>query len=294
MIISHLKGGLGNQMFQYALGRKLAITNGTRLSLDISSYQVSAHRYRLDHYNIAADIVPISKPKKADQSVPKSFVGRALRRVERKIVSSLPNGKKVVTERHYNFDPEILCLRDGARLDGYWQSERYFADIADVIRKELTIKHSFDPANQKMAQAIRGCESVSLHIRRGDYVTDPNCNKHHGTCPISYYQAAAREIASVVDNPCFFVFSDDLEWARHNLELTFPTTYVGINGSDKDYEDMRLMSLCRHHVIANSTFSWWGAWLCDNTDKVVIAPKKWFNNPDLNTDDVTPQSWWRI
>jgi hypothetical protein len=139
------------------------------------------------------------------------------------------------------------------------------------------------------------CESISVHIRRGDYVTDPTINKVHGTCSVPYYKIAINRFKTLFENPRFFIFSDDLKWVEDNLCIENFSTFISHNGYIKDYEDLRLMSLCKHHIIANSSFSWWGAWLCENSNKIVLAPKKWFNN-ELNefTYDLIPTSWIRI
>ena len=135
---------------------------------------------------------------------------------------------------------------------------------------------------------------MSIHVRRGDYVSDAITQEIHGLSPLEYYAAAIQHIAHVAVQPHFFVFSDDPSWVRQNLHIDYPTTYVEHNTADRNYEDLRLMSLCRHHIIANSTFSWWGAWLGSNRAKMVIAPKRWFNTPDKDTRDLIPRSWIQL
>jgi hypothetical protein len=149
--------------------------------------------------------------------------------------------------------------------------------------------------NEEMAHRIGGEESaVSIHVRRGDYVSDAGTNRFHGTCSVDYYHDAVDRISGFAPASHFFVFSDGIDWAKENLRLRQPVTYVDFNDGEKNYEDLRLMSLCKHHIIANSSFSWWGAWLNPNPDKIVIAPKKWFNDPSINTDDLIPNSWLRL
>ncbi len=179
-------------------------------------------------------------------------------------------------------------------LQGYWQSEKYFKDIEKIIRDDFTFSEEPDYQNKQMADTIKCCEAVSLHVRRGDYVSNPVTTEYHGICSEDYYRRAVREVERYCKNPQFFVFSDDPSWAKENLETGYPTTIIDFNGSEKDYEDLRLMSLCQHHIIANSSFSWWGAWLSWNPQKIVIAPKKWFNRPEINTQDLIPESWIRI
>ena len=141
---------------------------------------------------------------------------------------------------------------------------------------------------------ILAVNSVSIHVRRGDYLTNPVTFQTHGLCDIDYYKKAIDEILDLVDKPHFFIFSDDQSWAKSNIIFGAPTDYVMHNNSLKNYEDLRLMSYCRHHIIANSSFSWWGAWLGNNPEKIVIAPKKWFNDPKIDTTDLIPDTWLRL
>lgn len=306
MVITRVMGGLGNQLFEYAAGRRLAMVNNDRLKLDTSSYAASPRPYRLNKFNIVEDI--------ASESEVTHLTGVSNRntfsaRLQRRLAGYFPQKSSALKERSTGFHPEVLKATGDAYLDGYWQSERYFKDIEDTIRAELTLKDAPDPANAYTAAAINECESVSLHIRRGDYVSNPLYNQVHGACSLDYYRAAIKLLVEgpqsmgrdsgprptdEVRNPRFFVFSDDLDWAKDNLKLQHPASCMDYNGEDKDYEDLRLMSLCKHHIIANSSFSWWGAWLCLNPDKVVIAPEKWFNDPTKDSKDIVPDSWWRI
>jgi hypothetical protein len=142
-----------------------------------------------------------------------------------------------------------------------------------------------------MAVRIAGCNAVSLHVRRGDYVSNPDSSRVHGLCGADYHQAAVRRIAEVVPQPHLFVFSDDPQWAAGNLHLDHPATIVTGNDTRRDYEDLHLMSLCKHHIVANSSFSWWGAWLDTNPDKIVIAPERWFAHEQHDTRDLLPPTW---
>lgn len=202
--------------------------------------------------------------------------------------------RSVFKQRFRHFDPNIFKSSRSVYLVGYWQSEKYFKNIEEILRSELTIKHNQGPDNQAMSCLINQTESVSLHIRRGDYVSNPISYQAHGICSLDYYRAAVETLTKTVKQPHFFIFSDDIEWAQENLKLDHPLTNVSNNGEVQDYEDLRLISHCKHHIIANSSFSWWGAWLCSHSQKIVIAPKKWFNNPKLNTRDLIPNEWYRI
>jgi len=196
-----------------------------------------------------------------------------------------------ILEKGFAFDPEVLKSPDDVYLEGYWQSEKYFASTEGLLRREFTIRQSLSGRNQEMAARIAGCNTVSLHVRRGDYVSNPNASRVHGLCGADYYQAAVRRIAEIVPQPHLFVFSDDPEWAARNLHLDHPMTIVTGNDTQRDYEDLHLMSLCKHHIVANSSFSWWGAWLDTNPDKIVIVPARWFAREQHDTRDLFPPAW---
>ena len=199
-----------------------------------------------------------------------------------------------IREKQYHFDPKILTMPGSIYLDGYWQSEKYFSDIADIIKNEFRVKLPQTEENRRVAQQITSCESVSLHVRRGDYLTDAKTNTIHGTCELDYYARCIERLTQQVHHPYFFIFSDDPEWVAKNLKITHPTTFVAHNGPEKSYEDLRLMSQCRHNIIANSSFSWWGAWLNSNSNKIIYTPKKWFCDPNLNTKDLIPATWQKL
>lgn len=292
MIIVRLIGGIGNQMFQYAAGRAIACRNNTYLKLDISSFeQYTLRSYRLDCFNLVEDFATHDNIKhlKPDRSQLFSF---GFNKLQQKIIPW--HKQSVIKERTFDFDPDVLKIRENAYIDGYWQSERYFKDIAHTIRNDFTFKRESDEVNKGVLSTIQDTNSVSLHIRRGDYVSDPKTMETHGVLGAEYYIQALNLMGKKVKEPQVFIFSDDIPWARDNLKTDLPLHFIEHNGIEKDYEDMRLMSLCKHHIIANSSFSWWGAWLCQNPQKIVIAPKKWFNKPNINTNDLIPESWIRL
>ncbi|MBU2539052.1 MAG: alpha-1,2-fucosyltransferase [Proteobacteria bacterium] len=291
MIIVRIMGGLGNQMFQFAAGRQLAARHKTVVKMDISDFEnYNLHDYGLSVFNINelfASKEEINLLKEPEAGTWKKRIKKVLR---------CPNklGKTHIKEKHYHFDPEILSLSDFVYLDGYWQSEKYFLDIADVIRNEFTITLSQTDENSALTQQINSCESVSLHVRRGDYVTDEKTKTIHGTCGLDYYRRCIADLSQKVPHPCFFIFSDDPEWTKQNLKITHPATFISHNGPEKNYEDLRLMSQCRHHIIANSSFSWWGAWLGQYPDKLVLSPSGWFKEKTFNTKDLIPSTWQRL
>ena len=198
-----------------------------------------------------------------------------------------------VVEPHYLYWPGLNEVKGSAYLLGYWQSEKYFADYSDEIREDFTFKSPLSERNSDLANQISSVNSVSVHVRRGDYVTNAK-NAFIGVCPLSYYEQATELIKSRVESPVFFVFSDDMDWVKSNLKLDVKTVMVNHNSGSESYNDMRLMSMSKHHIIANSSFSWWGAWLNPNPEKIVIAPKKWFRNGEFDTSDLIPSNWIRI
>lgn len=290
MVVVKLMGGLGNQMFQYACGRRIALANAVLLKLDTSDVTGKSGRaYELCHLNISAELASSADIEHFKKS---NLIRKTL--YQARLVHQPYREHNVVRERFFHFDERILSLSDDSYLEGYWQSERYFIDIKEVIRREFTFKSAPDPQNQRMTEKILHANAVSLHVRRGDYVSDPTINKVHGTCSAEYYHRAVEVIAGNVDRPHFFIFSDDPEWASSNLRLDYQATYVTHNAGTRNFEDLRLMSLCKHHIIANSSFSWWGAWLSNNPAKQVIAPAKWLNATQHNTRDIVPESWQKL
>lgn len=292
-MIIKLKGGLGNQMFQYAFGRSASKLIGDELFLDISGYgkenaKETPRDYRLGHFNIKASIAD------QDQIAPyQKPLRKFLRRVE----------NKLRPRKHYVFDPQELKIRTGAYVEGFWNNERYFLSIREAIRSELCLNKPFSYAAMLMESSIlTPSPSVSLHIRRGDYVNDTLTSEYFASCDLSYYGAALSHIKEKIGGFNLFVFSDDIAWARQYLPDVLPPTikteYVS-SPDIPDHEEIMLMSLCTHHIIANSTFSWWGAWLGEKTDEksgetIVVAPKQWLNDPTIDTSDVVPERWIKL
>lgn len=294
MIIVRLVGGLGNQMFEYALGRCLALKNGVALKLDISSYRRDRLRtYRLGHFNI---IEEFARPEEIEALVRMDPGGGRFARLGAKInrVYNRVFNHAYVVDRQRGFDPSVLRRRGDVYLNGYWQSEKYFKDVEGVIRQELTVKTASGPQSQELAAAISSAESVSLHVRRGDNVSNPDLYKYIGICSIDYYRAAVDLMKERLKEPRLFVFSDDHEWVRDCFRPGLPFTLVTHNGEERDYEDFGLMTLCKHHIIANSSFSWWAAWLCENPSKVVVAPRRYFATSKYTDKDLIPDEWIRL
>jgi hypothetical protein len=289
MIISHILGGLGNQMFQYAAGRALALRKGTNLRVDLTGFANYRFQreFELQRVFKLPDIV-------ASESDVRSILGWQASPLMRRILTrpgfAALRKREFVVEPHFHYWPGIQGVSADSYLHGYWQSEKYFSAFADTIRDDFSFRSPLTGKNLELAKQVEACDAVSLHVRRGDYVTDNKTSTILGACSLDYYREAVPYIARHVSRPHFFVFSDEISWAKENLKLDFPCVYIDQNRGDESYRDMQLMSLCDHHIIANSSFSWWGAWLNPRGDKIVVAPKRWFAT-DYRTGDLIPPEW---
>ncbi len=274
MIIVKLDGGLGNQFFQYAAGRRLAHKLGAELKFDMSIvehpfFKNHHGRYRLGEFNVRESF-----------ATPEEIA--ALKKFHDDI--DLTDNKRL-----WHFTPEILNCPDNVYLDGFWQDERYFADIADIIRREFTLKNPLGDMARLWQEKISAAEcSVAVHIRRGDY---RNCITTYGILSLSYYNHCVAELKKTFPNITVFVFSDDIAWCRKNLHVDASTDFVTGDGLT-DVEELYLMSNCQHNVVANSSFSWWAAWLNHNPNKKVFAPDPW--NKDGHWKNALPAAWTKV
>lgn len=289
MIISNLIGGLGNQMFQYAAGRALSLSKGLDFRLDVSDFD----NYKL-HQGFEIQRVFGCPVQLADFEEVQSLLGwqssSTIRRIVARPELSVFRRPAFVVEPHFHFWDGINNVNGNAYLFGYWQTERYFRRYSDVIRSDFVFRNSFDGINYRLAEKVSNVASVSLHVRRGDYINNPKTTANHGVCSLDYYLSAINYVAERVENMEIFIFSDDPLWVRQNISVDLKTHYVGHNQGADSYNDMRLMSLCKHHIIANSSFSWWGAWLNPDPNKIIVAPRRWFaNSNDLS--DLFPDTW---
>jgi hypothetical protein len=257
MIVVKIQGGLGNQLFQYAMARALSSATKEDFRLDTSFYpQQSLREYSLSHFSI-----------QGKGATPFQIVWA-----------------KILTR---------LKIKN-CYLDGYWQSENYFKKTEEIIRKEFTLKKPLGEKGRKQAAEItKNPFSVSLHVRRGDYASSEKVKKTIGLLPLNYYEEAIKKIVAQIPNAHFFIFSDDISWVKEHLHVSLPHRYIS-SVDIPDYEELILMSLCKNNITANSSFSWWGAWLNTNPTKVVIAPKKWFADKKLDSKELIPSSWITI
>lgn len=297
MIIVRLKGGLGNQMFQYAAARRLAHTHGTTVMIDdtfLRGKQAGCTQRKLELNNLKVSF----KIARSLELI--RITGQKTARIETMLIAILTRLGHFkdqylhFSENDFSFDPAVLALPENTYLNGYWQSERYFLDIAEIIRNEFSVRNELSGKNKEFATLIQESNSVSVHIRRGDYATNKKTNEFHGLCNKEYYRTCVNRIAAKISSPTFFVFTDDHAWVMKHFETPYSTIIVSHNDNTDSHEDMRLMSLCKHNIIANSSFSWWAAWLNRNQHKMVYAPSPWFKNGFVNTEDLLPSSWITI
>ncbi len=283
-------GGLGNQMFQYAFGRALSIKKNTEMILDISFYEdqsgATERNYELDVFNIKVEVPPVPEIKKIyKRYFKKSFKNRML------FLFNPDKEGLIYNEISYSLYSNKNKLNKNIYLNGYFQSEKYFGNIKSIIREDFVFKDSLGENKKELLKMNEESNSVSIHIRRGDYLSNIQANKVLGLSTLYYYKKALCYINNHVKNPNFIVLSDDIEWTKKYLIIDAPTEYVSNKELNKNHEDMYIMSLCKHNIIANSSFSWWGAWLNENTEKIVIAPEKWFKDKRINKDDLIPRDW---
>ncbi|NMB57373.1 alpha-1,2-fucosyltransferase [Candidatus Beckwithbacteria bacterium] len=295
MIISKLSGGLGNQMFQYAAGRALAKRLKTDFKIDNNFYKhqpvnITHRKYELECFKLKAEIASDQEIRKLNYFHFKN---------QNRLLNVLHYHLAPVFEKNYlqeknphNLDEKFFkTKKKNLYLQGSWQSEKYFKNIENIIRKDFDFKNKVNQHANKILNKIKSTNSISLHVRRTDYISNTNTNKIHGVCSIEYYKQAINLIIKETKDPIFFIFSDDISWCKQNLQLNYSHFYIENN---KNWEDLKLMSNCKHNIIANSSFSWWGAWLNQNKEKIIYAPQKWFNLDKLDIKDRIPEKWYLI
>lgn len=295
--IVKLNGGLGNQMFQYAFAYALSKKNKIQLILDFwwfeavkSHVNVTPRTFELDVFNIDYKIATEEALSQVIRENNQSKFQKILWKIF-KIKKCKPKKNVYVQKSAFEFNKNLFNSTEYLYYDGYFQNEKYFKDYRNEILKCFSLKDALDEKNQSALELIQSSNAVSLHIRRGDYVTLDFVNKVHGTCSLDYYKKAIEYILKHVKNPHFFLFSDDIEWVVANLKIDYPYTVIDFN-RDKGWLDLNLMKHCKHNIIANSSFSWWGAWLNENSDKIVIAPKKWLATKQKC--DILPKEWIKL
>ena len=267
MKIIRLMGGLGNQMFQYAFG----LAMGGNVRYDTSWFDkthqnpnVAQREYELDFWNINPQLTNKTK------------------------IWGIIKRKRIIENPYNIYNPELLKIKNGV-VEGYFQVAAYYEPIRERLLHDFVPRQRLNTKNREVLDLMHRTNSISLHVRRGDYVKLQNI---YGVCDLDYYKHAIAVIANNTSNPYFFMFSDDIEWTTNNLAVDFPHMVVDINHGHDSAWDMWLMANCKHNIIANSSFSWWGAWLNQNPGKIVISPAQWFANG--TPTDIIPDDWARI
>lgn len=292
-IVVQLNGGLGNQMFQYAAARALADKFQCNLWLDttvLGTHSGSTPRqYALGFFNVRAQVAHTELTDEAALQ----FASLRYRWSHR--WPALFSSRHVLNEKSLAFDERIGRLRPPVYLRGYWQSEKYFHHIADTLRQsDFTPATAAGGENARLLKWLAANDAISMHIRRGDYARHAATNAYHGLCSPEYYQRAARHLVQLTGVKHFLVFSDEPQWVLEHITLPYPMEMVSHNSGTQSAWDVVLMQHCRHHIIANSSFSWWGAWLNGSADKKVIAPAQWFARNDIPAQDLLPAEWIRL
>jgi len=277
MIISKISGGLGNQMFQYAMAKSISIKTNDTFKLDISFYpKQTLRKYELNLFNIEENIAK-----------PENIITKIFRKI------GLNFNNYYIEKEICNFDSNVFAYKDNIILDGYWQNEEYFRNIKNEIIKDFIPKNDISNEAKLYLKQIQEIEnSVSIHIRRGDYVQDSTTNINHGICSIEYYKKSISYIENKLENITYFIFSDDIAWCKENFD--FIENKIFIENTKSAMDDLELMKNCHHNIIANSTFSWWGAWLGDYKDKIVIVPQIWFTKPQWQDKNIACKNWIKI
>ena len=313
MIVARIIMGLGNQMFQYAAARALSLEKSTPLKVDIRSYEgYDLRKYELEKFfelqtekATAEEADSFYYPHPVKKTWNKIFPKNKIREyslpfdergIKRFLLMSYdkfypPYKRSTYIEPHYHYDENFFSTSPNVYLQGFWMSWRYFNKYEAAIRKDFTFRQNVVEHLQSFASKLRNENSVSLHIRRTD-LTSAHVLKLKGLLPASYYEKGIRLLQSKFPDAVFYVFSDDINWVRENIHAqNAPLHFIDKAVASSAFDDFYLLSQCRHNIIANSTFSWWAAYLNSNPGKIVIAPKKWYIHPSVNCKDVFPAEW---
>jgi hypothetical protein len=274
-------------MFQYAAARTVTARSDCNLKLDLSWFGTDPDRqFALSPFNIKAQIIPPEYSKLPNSGAIFRYGRRFLR-----LIRPNQGGIPVFVENSFQFDPAIEQVHAPVLMEGYFQSEKYFNSIREHIAHDFTLRDAPSPSVYKILSEINQCDAICLHIRRGDYINNNAANAYHGTCSLDYYKSGLEVVVQGLERPHCFVFSDDMVWVRDNFRTDIPTTLVEVNSVTSAHEDLRLMAACKRFVIANSSLSWWGAWLGSREGKIVVAPRQWFKGGTNTIVDLIPPNW---
>jgi hypothetical protein len=282
MIITEINGGLGNQLFQYAAGLSLSLRHQTPLKIAVQFKNADTLRsLGLSHFNL-------NLIEATHEDVNQLYSGSAVDSAIQAILP--PQFKHVYKEKHFAYQSGFEKLGSNVYLKGYWQSERYFSTIANQVNEVFTLQPQYYSNVLSLIEEIKQTESVSIHVRKGDYLLHPYSD-YYASLESAYYNNAIAAIQVDLQPLKLFVFTDDPKWVKENLALSIPYTLISEAQTTSMYEDFQAMLSCKYHIIANSSFSWWTAWLSEREGKKVIAPKEWFKNGPSHTADLIPKTW---
>jgi hypothetical protein len=276
-------GGLGNQMFQYAAAKALAKKLETKFALDLSFLKkdpkgaYTKRDFELDAFKMQIPIMP--------ESFENYFIHWNYKRFFN--IRYLMSGYKLYKEKAFVFDKDFFELGKKIYLIGIFQNEKYFTHIRNELLIDFQFRDELLSGIKHLEKEVIENNSVAVHVRRGDYIKNPNALNYHGICSMDYYTNAMNYMKSKINSPVFYIFSDDIEYCKKS----FKDKNVVFMENQNAYQDMHLMKTCRHHIIANSSFSWWGAWLSEYPEKMVIAPKYWLREKEARLLNVVPENW---
>ncbi|MEM1157460.1 MAG: alpha-1,2-fucosyltransferase [Verrucomicrobiota bacterium] len=304
MIITRLTGGLGNQMFQYAAGLALAEQHRTVLKLDVSWFKddpaYEAHnRYALSCLNVTEQFATQAEIE-ALSSKPFTKIEIFSARLAKmfhfyRYAEQFKKYGNLFYDQNYKYDSEFTSQPDFTYLHGDWQSEKYFSGVSELLKLHFSFRYPAPPPVLEMEKKIsKSSESAFIHFRRGDYLANPKFKQDLGILTLDYYHCAVVELLKRFPNIHFYIFSDDIDAIEREFQPEAPHTFVRATKPWHSYDKVRLMSKCRHGIIANSTFSWWSAWLMQNPQKIIIAPRMWRKSDSYDCSDAIPKSWLRL
>lgn len=293
MIVVRLMGGLGNQLFQYAAGKALSVKRKVPLKMDTTFFKAEL-RKNVTRRDLELHLFNVKTEEATREELDLFIQHSVFKKILKRLMPGLFSKYYYAEEKKQTSVNDFSNYPSDTYLDGYWQSEKYFKEIRQTILDEFTLKKAIPPACLPVIEQIKKSTSVSIHIRRGDYISNPVTSPNYCIVPLEYYYKAIDTIKKQDTDITLFVFSDDIPWTKENLKLSDKCVYVDVNTGENNVFDMYLMSLCKHNIIANSSFSWWGAWLNQHSDKTVIAPKNWFAKKELINNDLIPETWLQM
>ncbi len=293
MIVSRIEGGMGNQMFQYGLARILALKRNATVLLDTSFFNQTEKRLGHTPRKFELAIFNNHYIKASDSDILSFQHLSKINKVKKKLGLNYP---KLYQESSFHFNEKVWDISLPVYLKGFFQSYLYFVGHEDFIRQLFSFPiDSLDQVNKELLTTFKKSNTIAIHIRRGDYVNDTHTAAYHGSCDIDYYIKSIKLLTSKSKDFTLVFFSDESDWVEEQFkDLVYSKIFVDHNIDENSWKDMLLMSSCSHNIIANSSFSWWAAWLNENPEKKVIAPKEWFKTKDLNTQTLLPEEWMKL